>query len=49
MREPKIVTEIGWETITEGSEVRTLGVKFDSYFRFEQYWREVRGKIIKKL
>ena len=48
-REAKIVTEIGGETITEGSEVRTLGVKFDSYLRFEPYWREVRGKIMKKL
>ena len=48
-REEKIETEIGGESIKEGDEVKTLGVRFDTYLRFESYWKEVRGKMAKKL
>ena len=48
-RGERIVTHIGGEEITETEEVKTLGVKFDSSLRFEPYWKEVRGKMMKKL
>ena len=48
-RNEKIETQIGGETVVEGEEVKTLGVKFDSFLRFESYWKDVRTKMTKKL
>ena len=48
-RNEKIETEIGGEKVKEGDEVKILGVKFNSFLRFESYWKEVRAKMSKKL
>ena len=44
-----VKTVIRGETITKGDDVKTLGVRFESYLCLEAYWREVRAKTMKKL
>ena len=45
----KVETEIGVDKVKEGKEVKTLGVIFYGYLRFEKYWKDTKNKIMKKM
>ena len=48
-RQEKLKVNIGEEKVDEAAKLKTLGVIFDPFLKWKEYWEEVRGKVQRKL